>query len=114
MADRSDRPGGGAAEHEVDAPVAGALPRRAPRDRCAVRVATAQALPRGGWRVSTPISIVAVPKPFHGHIATIQRNALGSWTRAPGVAEVILLGDEAGTAEATETGVNGEGPETRR
>jgi hypothetical protein len=68
--------------------------------RCAVRVATAHAFRHGGGRVSTPISIVAVPKPFHGHIATIQRNALGSWTRAPGVAEVILLGDEAGTAEA--------------
>jgi hypothetical protein len=44
------------------------------------------------------ISIFAMPKPFHGHIEIIQRNAIQSWTRLdPGV-EIILFGDEPGTA----------------
>ncbi len=39
-----------------------------------------------------------MPKPFHGHIEIIQRNAIQSWMRLdPGV-EVILFGDEHGTA----------------
>jgi hypothetical protein len=45
------------------------------------------------------VTIFAMPKPFAGHIAIIQRNAIESWIRLhPGV-EVILFGEEQGTAE---------------
>ena len=46
------------------------------------------------------ISFFTVPKPFTGHTEIIQRNAIGSWSRAAPGAEVILFGDESGTAEA--------------
>ena len=47
------------------------------------------------------ITLFSAPKPFTDpHIATIQRNALKSWTLLPDV-EVILLGEETGLAEAT-------------
>ena len=46
------------------------------------------------------ITIFAMPKPFHGHIATIQRNAIQSWIRLHPDVEVILFGEEQGTAEA--------------
>jgi hypothetical protein len=46
------------------------------------------------------ITLFSAPKPFtHPHIATIQRNAIRSWTLLPDV-EVILLGEETGMAEA--------------
>jgi hypothetical protein len=46
------------------------------------------------------ITIFAIPKPFKGHIGVIQRNAIQSWKMlAPGC-EVILYGDDEGTAEA--------------
>jgi hypothetical protein len=46
------------------------------------------------------ITLFSAPKPFTDpHIATIQRNALKSWTLLPEV-EVILLGEETGLAEA--------------
>lgn len=46
------------------------------------------------------ITIFSAPKPFtNPHIATIQRNAIASWTKLPDV-EVILLGDEPGLADA--------------
>ncbi|HVN08148.1 MAG TPA: hypothetical protein VMV61_04210 [Patescibacteria group bacterium] len=45
------------------------------------------------------LTLFTTPKPFRGHIGTIQRNALASWTRLrPGV-EVILFGDDEGAAE---------------
>ena len=48
----------------------------------------------------TLITIFSAPKPFSDpHIATIQRNAIASWTKLPEV-NVILLGDEPGLAEA--------------
>jgi len=52
------------------------------------------------------ITIFSAPKPFtNPHIATIQRNAITSWTRLPEV-NVVLLGDEPGLAEvAAELGV---------
>jgi hypothetical protein len=52
------------------------------------------------------ITIFSAPKPFtNPHINTIQRNAITSWTKLPGV-DVILLGDEPGLAEvACELGV---------
>src|SRR5512139_4033714 len=46
------------------------------------------------------ITLFSAPKPFtNPHIATIQRNAIRSWTLLPDV-EVILLGEETGLAEA--------------
>lgn len=46
------------------------------------------------------ITIFSAPKPFSDpHIATIQHNAIASWTKLPDV-NVILLGDEPGLAEA--------------
>ncbi len=52
------------------------------------------------------ITIFSAPKPFtEPHIATIQRNAIISWTQLPEVT-VVLLGDEPGLAEiAAELGV---------
>ncbi len=48
------------------------------------------------------ITLFSAPKPFtNPHIATIQRNAIKSWTLLPDV-EVILLGDETGLAEAAQ------------
>jgi hypothetical protein len=45
------------------------------------------------------LSILAFPKPFRGHIATIQRNAISSWMRLRPPCEIFLFGDEEGTAE---------------
>src|SRR5512139_1880815 len=46
------------------------------------------------------ITFFSAPKPFtNPHIATIQRNAIRSWTLLPD-AEVLLLGEEAGLADA--------------
>jgi hypothetical protein len=46
------------------------------------------------------ITLFSAPKPFiDPHIATIQSNAIKSWTLLPDV-EVILLGEEVGLAEA--------------
>jgi hypothetical protein len=50
---------------------------------------------------STPaLTIFAIPKPFRGHIDVIQRNAIASWTRLEPRPEILLLGDEDGTAAA--------------
>jgi hypothetical protein len=46
------------------------------------------------------LTIFTVPKPFAGHVGVIQRNALASWARLPGDVEIIVCGDEAGTAAA--------------
>ena len=46
------------------------------------------------------LTIFTVPKPFAGHIGIIQRNAIGSWSRLQPACQVILCGNEAGTAEA--------------
>ncbi len=46
------------------------------------------------------LTLFTTPKPFVGHIAVIQRNALRSWQCLhPGV-EVLLFGDDPGAAEA--------------
>jgi hypothetical protein len=52
------------------------------------------------------VTLFSAPKPFTDpHIATIQRNAIKSWTLLPDV-EVLLIGNEEGVAEtATELGV---------
>lgn len=46
------------------------------------------------------LTLFAIPKPFRRHIATIQRNAIASWTLLQPPPEIILFGDEPGTAEA--------------
>jgi hypothetical protein len=48
------------------------------------------------------ITFFSIPKPFDGHTGVIQRNAIGSWLRVHPEAQVILLGDEAGTAETAQ------------
>ena len=45
------------------------------------------------------LTIFATPKSFRGHFAVIQRNAIRSWTLLRPTCEVILMGDEEGTAE---------------
>jgi hypothetical protein len=45
------------------------------------------------------LTIFTVPKPFDGHIGIIQRNAIQSWRCLRPACEVILCGDEPGTAE---------------
>lgn len=45
------------------------------------------------------LTISTCPKPFHGHIDIIQRNAIKSWTLLQPRPEIILIGDEEGTAE---------------
>jgi hypothetical protein len=46
------------------------------------------------------LTVFAIPKPFVGHIGLIQRNALGAWARLGRGCELLLFGDETGTAEA--------------
>lgn len=48
------------------------------------------------------LTLFALPKPFEGHIGVIQRNAIESWTRLEPRPEIILLGDEAGTAQVAQ------------
>lgn len=45
------------------------------------------------------LTIFTTAKPFKGHIAVIQRNALKSWKLLHPDVEVILFGDDAGAAE---------------
>jgi len=45
------------------------------------------------------LTIFTIPKSFEGHIGTIQTNAIQSWLLLRPKAEVILFGNEAGTAE---------------
>jgi hypothetical protein len=46
------------------------------------------------------LSLFTIPKPFAGHIDTIQRNALESWRRIEPRPEILVFGDETGAAEA--------------
>lgn len=46
------------------------------------------------------LTIFSIPKPFQGHIAVIQRNAIQSWTRLHPDCEIILCGDDDGVREA--------------
>jgi hypothetical protein len=51
------------------------------------------------------LTLFACPKPLDGgHIETIQRNAIASWTRLPGGPEIILFGDESASRLAEELG----------
>jgi hypothetical protein len=45
------------------------------------------------------ITIFTCPKPFVGHIGTIQRNAIMSWKALHSSPEIILFGDEIGTED---------------
>ena len=52
------------------------------------------------------LTVFGIPKPFVGHIGVIQRNAIGAWARLGNGCEVLLFGDEPGTAEvAREHGI---------
>jgi hypothetical protein len=52
------------------------------------------------------LTVFSIPKAFTGHIGVIQRNAIRSWTRLEPRPEIVLLGDDAGTADvARELGV---------
>ena len=55
------------------------------------------------------LTFFTTAKPFRGHSARIQRNALASWTLVHPDAEVILFGDDEGSAEtARELGLRHE------
>jgi hypothetical protein len=45
------------------------------------------------------LTIFAMPKAFRGHIDVIQRNAIRSWTKLRIRPEIILFGEDEGTAE---------------
>jgi hypothetical protein len=45
------------------------------------------------------LTLFSIPKPFHGHIEIIQQNAIKSWTLMRPRPEIVLFGDEKGTAE---------------
>ncbi len=45
------------------------------------------------------LTILAMPKPFRGHIGMIQRNAIQSWAQLVPRPEIFLFGEEEGTAE---------------
>ncbi len=52
------------------------------------------------------LTLFTIPKPFQGHINTIQRNAIQSWLQLRPACEIILMGDDEGTAEiAQEFGI---------
>ena len=55
----------------------------------------------------TYLTIFSAPKPFtNPHIATIQRNAIHSWTKLGAEVQIVLVGNEAGVKEAAaEAGV---------
>jgi hypothetical protein len=60
------------------------------------------------------LTIFALPKPFKGHFGVIQRNAISQWARLQPRPEVLLFGNEEGTAEiAQEFGVRNI-PEVKR
>ena len=63
---------------------------------------TVSGSPSGPDELDRPqFSIFTIPKAFDGHIGLIQRNAIASW-RELRFAEILLLGDESGVAEAAE------------
>jgi hypothetical protein len=58
-------------------------------------------------------TLFSVPKPFRGHIGTIQENAIRSWTLLGADHEVILVGDEDGVASTAERLGVGHEPDIR-
>ena len=60
------------------------------------------------------MTVFSIPKAFKGHISVIQRNAIASWTRLEPRPDILLFGQDEGTAEAArEFGVTHE-PELAR
>lgn len=52
------------------------------------------------------ITLFTLPKPFKGHNGLIQRNAIRSWTRLHPDIDILIFGNEEGTAElAAELGL---------
>ena len=52
------------------------------------------------------LTIFTIPKPFRGHFGVIQTNAIRSWVSLQPACEVILFGNDEGTAElASELGI---------
>jgi hypothetical protein len=45
------------------------------------------------------LTLFTIPKPFRGHIGTIQRNAILSWKHLCPQPQIVLLGDEDGIAD---------------
>jgi len=45
------------------------------------------------------LTLFTIPKPFHGHIGIIQRNAIHSWLLLGNGIRVVLFGSDEGTAE---------------
>jgi len=48
----------------------------------------------------TMLTVFTIPKAFKGTVKTIQFNAIGSWLRLEPPCQVLLFGNEEGTAEA--------------
>jgi hypothetical protein len=48
------------------------------------------------------LTLLAMPKPFDGHIGIIQRNAITSWTKLNPRPDIFLFGEERGTAQIAE------------
>ena len=48
------------------------------------------------------LTIFAVPKAFEGHHGLIQRNAIKSWKALEPTPEILIIGDDPGTAETAE------------
>ncbi|MFC1953815.1 glycosyl transferase family 2, partial [Chloroflexota bacterium] len=48
------------------------------------------------------LTIITTTKPFSGHNGIIQRNAIHSWLQLRPECEIILFGNEEGTAETAE------------
>lgn len=49
------------------------------------------------------ITIFTIPKPFFGHNALIQLNAIRSWLQLNCKSEIIILGDDAGVSETAQS-----------
>jgi hypothetical protein len=57
-------------------------------------------LPSNPEATQKMITLITCPKPFRGHSKIIQRNAIKSWTLLEPKPEILLMGDDEGTAEA--------------
>jgi hypothetical protein len=51
---------------------------------------------------SNMLTLFSIPRAFEGHFAVIQRNAIHSWHRLGSQVEIVLFGDDPGTAEICE------------
>lgn len=54
--------------------------------------------------MSYNLIFAAIPKPFKGHIGTIQRNAIRSWARLPIDKQIVLLAESSAQEIADEVG----------